>query len=112
MAEAHISIQNGSNINGGTFAPGQNFYWANPVVGQAVTIYGCGGFCADDTYTVPGALTLGQYGLKQAALLTQPTGWSFGPEQPNEWNAPGMPHIQQPPWPTPKEVHKEHKEVA
>ena len=111
MAEAHISIQNGSNLNNGTFALGQPFYWANPVVGQGVTIYGCGGFCEQDSYVVPGAPTIGAYGFKQAKLLTQPTSWSFGPEQPNEWNAPGMPHIQVPPMPSPLNVEKE-KDVA
>jgi hypothetical protein len=102
MAEAHISLQNGSNINGGTFALGQNFYWANPA-NVAVTVEGCGGFCVDDTYTVPAAPAAGQYGLKQATLLTQATNWSFGPEVPNQWNAPGMPHVGNPPMPAPKE---------
>jgi hypothetical protein len=111
MAEAHISLQNGSNLNGGTFALGQDFYWANPSVTQAVTVYGCGGFCVDDAYAVPAAPTLGAFGLKKATLLAQPTDWSFGPEQPNMWNAPGMPHIQQPPWPTPKPLEHD-REVA
>lgn len=112
MAEAHISLANGSNINNGDFALGQNFYWANPAVGQAVTVYGCGGFCVEDTYVVPGAPSVGFYGLKQATLLTQPTSWGFGPEQPNQWNAPGMPHVGNPPWPSPVNEEEKEKDVA
>lgn len=110
MAEAHISIQNGSNLNGGTFALGQNFYWANPA-NVAVTIYNCGGFCTESTIVVPAAPAGQQYGLKQATLLTQATSWNFGPEDPNQWNAPGMPHVGNPPLPSPLNAEKE-KDVA
>ena len=109
MAEAHISIQNGSNINNGTFALGQDFYWANPVVGQQVTIENCGGFCVNSSYTVPGAPAVGQVGLKKATLLSQPTNWTFS-ESPNQWDAPGMPHIGNPPDPDAQEDKREHRE--
>lgn len=102
---AWISIQNGNNVNGGVFAYGQPFYWANPVAGVTVTINGCGGFCTETTYTVPPPPPGDTYGLSSATLLpqNQVTSWDFGPEVPNEWNAPGMPHLQAPTMPK-KEV--------
>ena|SRR5437879_4332427 len=111
MAEAWINIQNSSNVNGGTFTKGQDFYWANPVAGKTVTISGCGGFCTGTSYIVPGPATGQQYGLKKATLLAAPTDWSFS-ESPNEWNAPGSPHIVNPPFPIAAPEEKRDKEVA
>jgi hypothetical protein len=111
---AWISIQNGTNVNpnGGSIEYGQQFFWANPVAGKTVTINGCGGFCVDSAYTV-GPPPAGQaYGLASATVLpqNQVTSWEFGPEVPNQWNAPGMPKIINPPFPSPKE--KEEGKVA
>lgn len=110
---AWINVQNGSNCNpaGGSLQTGQSFYWANPT-NQLVTINDCGGFCSASSYpdvpTPPAGKT---YGLLQATLLTNPTSWTFS-ESPNAWNAPGRPHIGNPPWPTPLEGKEREKEVA
>lgn len=109
---AWINIQNGSSVNpqGGSLQLGQDFYWANPVssvVTPSVTISGCGGFCVDASYTVPAPPPGQNYGLKKATLLAAPPGpWTFT-ESPNEWNAPGVPRITNPPEPTPLELNKE-----
>lgn len=97
---AWINLQNGTNVNpspnGGTWQLGQPFFWANPA-GGSVTVTGCSGFCPQNTYTVPPPTSGQRYGLAPASLLQNPTSWSFGPENPNQWNAPGMPHISNPP---------------
>ena len=90
-----VSIQNGSVINGGTLVLGQPFYWANPVA-REVTVSGCSGFCTQDSFDVPRYTPTQGNGLKEATLLASPTNWNFS-ETPNEWNAPGMPHIGNPP---------------
>ncbi|HEY6765062.1 MAG TPA: hypothetical protein VI386_09835 [Candidatus Sulfotelmatobacter sp.] len=111
---AWINIQNGSNCNpaGGGLQTGQKFYWANPT-SQAVTVNNCGGFCTASSYSVPAPQTGQQYGLKEATLLTNPTVWTFS-ETPNQWNAPGLPHIGNPPWPTPMDdiEDEDQEEVA
>ncbi len=105
---AWISIQNGSSVNpqGGSMRLGQEFYWANPVANVSVTLSGCGGFCVDDSYSVPAPPAGQTYGLKKAQLLNSPTSWTFS-ENPNQWNAPGVPRITNPPEPTPLEVKRE-----
>jgi hypothetical protein len=104
---AWINIQNGSSVNpaGGSLQPGQKFYWANPT-GLMVTVNNCGGFCTNSSYPVPAAANGQQYGLKEATLLASPTVWTFS-ETPNEWNAPGLPRITNPPWPTPLNAEKD-----
>ena len=111
MPVPQVNIRNGSIVNPpAALQFGQPFQWANPVVGVNVGITNCGGFCAQSSYPVPGAPSAGSYGLADAVLLQNPTNYSFS-ENPNQWNAPGMPHITNPPWPTPKN-NEEKKEVA
>jgi len=111
---AWINIQNGSSVNpqGGSMQLGQDFCWANPVPNVSVTLSGCAGFCVNDSYTVPAPPVGETYGLKLARLLTAPTAWTFS-ENPNQWNAPGVPRITNPPEPTPLDAGEEdEKEVA
>ena len=92
-----VNIRNGSIINPpAALEYGQPFQWANPVVGVNVGLSGCSGFCTQDTYGVPAAPTVGAWGLKDAVLLGSATSWDFS-ESPNQWNAPGRPHITNPP---------------
>ncbi len=109
-----ISLVTGNNVNpaGGSMQDGGDFYWANPSTSSAVTVSGCGGFCVDSSYTVPEPPQGETYGLKKATLLSAPTGaWTFS-ESPNQWNAPGVPRIINPP-PMPSPLAKpQEKEVA
>ena len=103
MPTPNINIQNGQVT--GTLQNGQPFYWYNPT-SNSVTIKNCGTWCAADSYTI----AAGSYA--QAAIQNTPntSGWAWT-ENPNQWNTPGMPHIGNPPWPTPQE-DQEDKEVA
>ncbi|HTS34741.1 MAG TPA: hypothetical protein VMH04_03655 [Candidatus Solibacter sp.] len=113
---AAVSIVNGSILNGGTLQKGCPFYWANPTY-EAVTLSGCDGFCTASSYQLSGRPAGLNYSITEATLLANPTNWNFS-ESPNKWNAPGMPHIQTPPWPSPVNEEKpvdevkEDKEVA
>lgn len=106
---AWISLVNAQNVNpnGGSLQLGQPFYWANPA-GVQVTVSACGGFCVDSSYPVPPPPAGDTYGLKQATLLSEPTNWTFS-QTPNQWNAPGVPRITNPPSASPL---AERKEVA
>ncbi len=97
MPVPKVNIQDGSVINPpAALAFGQPFQWANPIVGTRVAISGCSGFCTASEYGVPGAPASGEYGLCDATLLQSPTAYTFS-ESPNQWNAPGMPRISNPP---------------
>jgi hypothetical protein len=97
---AAVSIVTGSILNDGVLQLGCTFYWANPTY-EAVSIAGCGGFCTQSTYEVSGRQAGFPYAITEATLLPQATSWSFGPETPNKWNAPGQPRILMPPYPSP-----------
>ena len=100
MPVPEVSIQNGNVINGVALTLGNPFVWSNPT-GVNVQLSNCGGFATQNTYNVPAN------GTKAAQMLTAPTNYSFT-ESPNEWNAPGLPHISSP---TLAAAH-EKKEVA
>jgi hypothetical protein len=93
-----VSIQNGTVHNGLELKKGGKFQWMNPT-NQPVDITDCEGFCVLSSYPVPAWTQAGGNGLKEAQLLANPTSLSFT-ETPNEWNAPGKPHIQTPTMPT------------
>ena len=94
MSQAAVSIVDGSILNGQTLTLGGMFWWANPT-SVAVTLTGCAGFCPQDSYVVPAKPAGLPYGIVEAALLAAPTNYNFS-ENPNQWNAPGMPHLQGP----------------
>ncbi|MGC2447182.1 MAG: hypothetical protein WA477_06015 [Candidatus Sulfotelmatobacter sp.] len=97
-----VNIQTG--MVSGSLENGKAFNWNNPLPG-AVEITNCGAWCAASSYTA-------NTGLTAAAMATVPNdkacAWT---ESPNRWNAPGMPHVGTPPWPSPKNEEQE-KEVA
>jgi hypothetical protein len=99
---AWISLENGSNVNpnGGSLTKGQPFYWANKA-SVSVSLTGCDGFCTASSYDVPAPPSGQTYGLKEATLLSAPTNWNFS-QNPNQWNVPGQPKIQNPPMPMPE----------
>jgi hypothetical protein len=106
MALAAVSIVDGSILNNQTLELGGTFFWANPT-SVAVTVNGCGGFCTQDTYTVPAKPNAQlPYGIVEATMLASPTNWNFS-ESPNQWNAPGMPHIGNPPTQMPAPADQE-----
>jgi hypothetical protein len=98
MPTPQVNIQNGSVTNPPVTYPG-DFQWLNPT-GTNVLLTNCGGFCTQDSYRVPANSTV------NAQTIANPTNNNFT-ETPNEWNAPGMPHIKNPT----RGVHDE-KEVA
>jgi len=100
MPVPEVSIQNGTVVNGVALTLGNPFVWLNPT-GVNVQLSNCGGFATQATYNVPAN------GTKAAQLLAAPTNYSFT-EFPNEWNAPGLPHISSPPL----HAADEKKEVA
>lgn len=80
---------------------GDPFVWVNPTP-HAVQLTNCGGFCAQDTYPVPG-------NSQTAAMVNlAPTNWNFTENPTTIWNPggpnPGLPHVQNPP--------TMHREVA
>ncbi|HTW57996.1 MAG TPA: hypothetical protein VMD99_07700 [Terriglobales bacterium] len=88
MPSPSINIEDGS-IDG-TLAKGQPFYWYNPTSAD-VTVANCGTWCGASSYTVPA----GQY--VEATILANPNSNAYAfTESPNEWDAPGMPHISAP----------------
>jgi len=96
MPVSQVTIANGSVINNIPLSFGGPFQWANPAT-VPVRLTGCAGFATQDTYDLPAAAAPGGYGLKDAQLLLQPTSYGFS-ENPNQWNAPGMPRISTPPY--------------
>lgn len=98
----NINLQNGQVT--GTLQNGQTFYWYNPTQ-TTVTVNNCGTWAAQSSYTCAPGYT-------SAVLLSNPNtnGYAFT-ESPNEWNTPGMPHVGNPPFPSPLEREKD-KEVA
>lgn len=98
----NINIVNGQVT--GALTHGQNFYWYNPGdTTQSIVISGCGSWCVYSSYTIPAGE---QY--VQAQILVSPQSPYSWAENPNRWNAPGMPHTQGP-------IHHpgpEHQEVA
>ncbi|HUO15021.1 MAG TPA: hypothetical protein VMX38_08550 [Verrucomicrobiae bacterium] len=98
----NINIQTGMVT--GSLQSGQTFYWYNPTQGH-VDLNACGVWAADDDYGLDSGYTA-------AAMRVNPYEGTFGwTEDPNQWNAPGLPHILNPPTPTPLERDKQ-KEVA
>jgi hypothetical protein len=87
MPTPQVDIQNGSVTNGPVTFPG-SFQWNNPT-GTNVLLTNCGGFCTQASYQVPAN------GTTDAETIANPTSHDFT-ETPNEWNAPGMPHIKNP----------------
>lgn len=101
----NINIQTGMVT--GSLQNGQTFYWYNPTQGY-VELDGCGIWCAQDDFGL-------DPGYTQTSMQIMPNENAFGwTESPNEWNAPGMPHISNPPTPTALEGDKRErdKEVA
>lgn len=99
-----VNIQNGAVA--GSLQNGQAFNWYNPLP-NAVAISNCGPWCGASSYTA-------SPGLSPASMATRPnsSAWAFT-ESPNRWNTPGMPHVGNPPVPTPLPVGlPEDKEVA
>ncbi len=81
-------------ITGGPLNPGEPFQWINNTNAQ-VTLTNCGNFCTADSYTVPAAYG-GQPGITYAQIRENPNIDSCAFTDP-AWNAPGMPHITNPP---------------
>lgn len=97
----NINIETG--VVTGALEDGQTFYWYNPTQ-ESVDLLGCGTWVAKDEFKLAP-------GYNQTSMLLNPNEDAFSwTESPNEWNTPGMPHVQNPPTPTPLE--KEKKEVA
>jgi hypothetical protein len=93
---AQVTLANGTVVSGGPLQLGCSFYWANPSSSK-VTVSNCSAFCTESSYEVPGKTAGSSYGLCAATLVsTQPTSWQFS-QNPNQWNAPGMPRIDNPP---------------
>jgi len=82
-----INVVDGS-VSNGPLVHGQPFAWYNPTA-SAVTLSNCGNFCTQDSYTVPAN------GYAQAGILQTPNQFALAFTDP-AWNAPGMPHIQNP----------------
>ena len=99
----YINLQNGSIT--GTIMHGQNFYWYNPTTSD-VQVKNCGTWCTQDSYAVPA----GGYVQANVSFVTNPNSYAFT-EHPNQWNAPGQPHISAPSVPAPQGEEGE-KEVA
>ncbi|HTS34742.1 MAG TPA: hypothetical protein VMH04_03660 [Candidatus Solibacter sp.] len=84
----NINVQTGQVT--GTLLNGTEFYWYNPT-SQNISISGCGAWCVSDVYNPPA----GKY--QRANLQAFPNTSAFAwTETPNQWNVPGMPHIQTP----------------
>jgi hypothetical protein len=85
-----VNVANGSiTPTGSSLAPGTNFQWLNTGT-QVVNLASCANWCTRDTYTVqPNG------GTTDATVLTNPnlSAWAF---RDTGWNAPGLPHIQNP----------------
>ena len=100
-----VNIRNGSIVNPpAALEYGQPFQWANPVVGVNVGLSGCSGFATQDSYGVPGAPTVGTWGLKDAVMSASATSWDFTGEPEPVERAPGRPHITNPPAPAEERV--------
>lgn len=93
----NINIQNGQIT--GALQVGQVFFWYNPT-GDNVTLRNCGTWCDADSYTIA------PYGYTQASVLLVPNTYACAfTTFPNEWNAPGMPHVSVPP-----QMHRREEE--
>jgi hypothetical protein len=85
-----VNVQNGSITPvGSALTPNCNFEWLNPGT-QNVLLQSCGNWCTQDTYQVTA-----NGGTTSATVLANPNlnPWAF---RDSGWNAPGMPHIQNP----------------
>jgi hypothetical protein len=85
-----INVTSG-NVSGGTLTWGCNFEWVNPTSAVA-NLTCCGAFATQSSYSVPAA-SGGQNGIV-AAQLNSGFQFVFGS---SAYNAPGMPHISNPP---------------
>ncbi len=88
-----VNVQNGQiTPAGSSLTPNCNFEWLNPGT-QPVLLQSCGNWCTQDTYQVPA-----NGGTASATVLADPNtnSWAF---RDSGWNAPGMPHITNPPMP-------------
>jgi hypothetical protein len=102
--EPYIDLTDGSVTPEGGLQKGQPFYWYNPTDTQ-VTVNDCGTWCEEDSYTIDA----GSWTEATILLVPNPNAYAFT-EDPNEWDAPGMPHISAP---TQQITHeKKEKEVA
>ena len=101
-----VNIQNGSiSPAGSTLTNGCSFQWANPT-SSPVKVKNCGGFCTQSEYDIQPNSTA------NASILANPPGPFTFTEQPNEWNAPGQPHIVVNPMPAAADADSYNKEVA
>jgi hypothetical protein len=85
-----VNVANGSiTPAGSSLTAGINFQWLNNGT-QVVNLASCATWCTQDTYTVqPNG------GTTNATVAANPnlSAWAF---RDTGWNAPGMPHIQNP----------------
>jgi hypothetical protein len=102
MPTPSISVVDASIV--GSLEKGKPFYWYNPT-GTDVTVADCGTWADPDTYDVPA----GGYSTA-GTILSVPNSNPYAfTEDPNEWDAPGMPHISAPSMGV---AHEKEKEVA
>ncbi len=92
----------GIDVESGTAAAGYNFpglgdpfVWVNNTA-NPVIIKNCGNWCSPDTCIVPSAAN-GEPGTCPAQILAEPNALALAMYD-SGWNAPGLPHIQMPPF--------------
>jgi hypothetical protein len=108
-----LNVANGNPPTGySSPVRGNSFLWLNYDTSTSVNISNAGNWCTPGNCTVPAAtgvapnITPGSF---QAQVLTMPNnnGCAFGS---TGWNVPGMPHVGNPPMPTPLDEPYEGEE--